>query len=284
MQKRFCFAPLAGLALVAAAAAAGSGPVRAEDASAWASDTHSQVRLIAGTNAEGQRTLRAGLDIKLAPGWKTYWRYPGDSGVPPRFDFSASGNVKDVQVLWPAPERMPDGGGQSIGYHDRVIMPLRVTPKNPAKPVLLHLKLNYAVCETLCVPADAAAKLALIPAASGQDMDLKQAEARVPKAAKLGADAPLTVRMVRRERGGERPRVIVDVAAPKDVPVDLFAEGPTPAWALPLPEPKESPAPGLKRFSFELDGLPDGATAEGAELTFTLVGGAEAVEVKTRLD
>ena len=101
---------------------------------------------------------------------------------------------------------------------------------------------------------------------------------------KEGTGRPDTVRAVRRERGGERPRVTVDVAAPKDVPVDLFVEGPTPAWALPLPEPKEPPAPGLKRFSFELDGLPADATPEGAELTFTLVGGAEAIEVKTRLD
>jgi len=284
MQERFRFTSLAGLGLVAAATAAGLGPVYGEDASAWVSDTHSQVRLIAGTNAAGQQTLRAGLDIKLAPGWKTYWRYPGDSGIPPRFDFSASGNVKDVQVLWPAPERMEDGAGQSIGYHDRVIMPLRVTPKNPAKPVLLHLKLNYAVCDKLCVPADAAAKLTLVPAASAQDADLNEAEARVPKPAKLGADARLAVRAVRREQGGERPRVTVDVAAPNDVLVDLFVEGPTSAWALPLPAPKESPAPGLKRFSFELDGLPADATPERAELTFTLVGGAEAVEVKTRLD
>lgn len=284
MQKRFRFAPLAGLGLAAAATAAGLGPVHGEDASAWASDTHSKVRLIAGTNTPGQQTLRAGLDMKLAPGWKTYWRYPGDSGIPPRFDFSASGNVKDVKVLWPAPERMEDGAGQSIGYHDRVIMPLRVTPKNPAKPVLLHLKLNYAVCDKLCVPADAAAKLTLVPAASAQDADLNEAEARVPKPGKLGADGRLAVRTVRREQGGERPRVTVDVAAPKDAPVDLFVEGPTSAWALPLPEPKESPTPGLKRFSFELDGLPAGAKPAGAELTFTLVGGAEAVEVKTRLD
>jgi DsbC/DsbD-like thiol-disulfide interchange protein len=240
--------------------------------------------LIAGTNAAGQQTLRAGLDIKLAPGWKTYWRYPGDSGVPPRFDFSASGNVKDVQVLWPAPERMADGAGQSIGYHDRVIMPLRVTPIDPAQPVLLSLKLDYAVCEKLCLPVQAAAKLALTPEASSQDAELKQAEARVPQPIKLGATGPVAIKAVHREDGGERPRIVVDVAVAKDAKADLFAEGPTVAWALPLPEPKGSPAPGLKRFSFELDGLPAGATAKGAELTLTLVTGAKAVETKTRLD
>jgi DsbC/DsbD-like thiol-disulfide interchange protein len=284
MQKRFISTARFCLGLVAVTIAAGPAPAHAEDASSWASDLHSQARLIAGTNAPRTPTLRAGLDIKLAPGWKTYWRYPGDSGVPPRFDFAASRNVKDVQVLWPAPERMADGAGQSIGYHDRVIMPLRVTPIDPAQPVLLDVKLDYAVCEKLCMPVQAAAKLALVPSASTQDADLTNAEARVPKPVKLGASDPLAIRAIRREDGGEHPRVIVDVAVPKDVQADLFAEGPTLAWALPLPEPKGSPAPGLKRFSFELDGLPAGATPNGAELTLTLVTGAEAIVTKTRLD
>jgi DsbC/DsbD-like thiol-disulfide interchange protein len=179
---------------------------------------------------------------------------------------------------------MADGGGQSIGYHDRVIMPLRVVPADAARPVQLHLKLSYAVCEKLCVPAEATARLTLLAGASSQDAALSAAEARVPKPAKLGGTGPVTIRTVRREAGGSKPRIVVDVAAPKGVPVDLFAEGPTPDWALPLPEPKGAPAPDLRQFSFELDGLPAGAQPHGAELTFTLVAGAEAFEVKTRLD
>jgi DsbC/DsbD-like thiol-disulfide interchange protein len=162
MQKQFMSASQLRLGLAAATIVAGFAPAHSEDASPWASDLHSQVRLIAGTNAPQHPTLRAGLDIKLAPGWKTYWRYPGDSGMPPRFNFAGSRNVKDVQILWPAPERMADGGGQSIGYHDRVIMPLRVTPIDPAQPVLLSLKLDYAVCEKLCLPVQAAASASSI--------------------------------------------------------------------------------------------------------------------------
>jgi len=263
---------------------AGAIPALSQDASSWAADSHSQVRLIAGSNAPGQATLRAGLDIKLEPGWKTYWRYPGDSGVPPRFDFGASTNVKAVRVLWPAPERMADGGGQSIGYHDRVIMPLRVTREDPTKPAQLHLKLSYAICEKLCVPAEATAQLNLAATPSANDAALSAAEARVPKPGKIGDKGPLAIEAVHREDIGDKPRIVVDVAAPRDVPVDLFVEGPTPAWALPLPEPKDSPAVGLRRFSFELDGLPSGAKATGAELTFTLTAGHRAVETKTRLD
>jgi DsbC/DsbD-like thiol-disulfide interchange protein len=284
MQQRFPSAALPRLALTAMAMTAGLLPAHGEDASPWFADTHSQVRLIAGSNTARQPALRAGLDLKLAPGWKTYWRYPGDSGVPPRFDFTASSNVKAVHVLWPAPRRMADGGGQSIGYQNRVILPLRVVPADPARPVQLHLKLSYAVCEKLCVPAEATTQLTLLAAASPQDAALTAAEARVPKPAKLGSAGAVAIRAVRRDDTGSRPRIVVDVAAPKDVPVDLFAEGPTPAWALPLPEPRGAPAPELKQFSFELDGLPAGAQPHGAELTFTLVAGAEAIEVKTRLD
>lgn len=284
MHYRFPLGTFLRLKVAIVAMAAGLVPVHAGDASGWATNTHSKVRLIAGTNSPGQPVLRAGLDIMLAPGWKTYWRYPGDSGVPPQFDFAASRNVKAVNVLWPAPSRMADGGGQSIGYHDRVVMPLRVVLKDPSQPALLHLKLSYAVCEKLCVPAEASAQMTLAPAVSANDAVLAAAEARVPRPASIGDAGAVAVRQVRREDGGGKPRVVVEVAAPKDVPVDLFVEGPTPEWALPLPAPNASSPPGSRQFSFELDGLPAGAQPKGAVITFTLVTAAEAIEVKTRLD
>ena len=61
-------------------------------------------------------------------GWKTYWRMPGDAGIPPQFDWSGSQNVKSVEVLWPAPQRFIDSGGETVGYKDRVVFPLRIVP------------------------------------------------------------------------------------------------------------------------------------------------------------
>ena len=132
--------------------------------SAWDKEPHAEARLIAGSmiKAPGASFLRAGVEIKLDPGWKTYWRQPGDSGVPPTFDFSSSQNVNSVKVLWPAPESFPDGaGGNSIGYVGHIVLPLRVSPKDAAKPSTVHLKLNYAICGNLCVPAEAILELAL---------------------------------------------------------------------------------------------------------------------------
>jgi DsbC/DsbD-like thiol-disulfide interchange protein len=251
----------------------------AQDASPWQGDARSAVRLIAGSALKSPAVLRAGIEIKLQSGWKTYWRYPGDSGVPPRFDFGASDNVKSVLVLWPAPARFLDGaGGTSIGYGANVILPLHVVPRDPSRPVTLRLKLDYAICEKLCVPVDAKAELVLFRGKTSQDAVLAAAEAQVPKRATLGERPSLAVRSVRREA----TRITVDIAARS--PVDLFAEGPNPDWALPLPQPVAGAPQGMQRFSFELEGLPPGAKPEGAVLKLTAVAGNEAIEVPAHLD
>src|SRR5215475_14153567 len=110
-------------------------PAQAADASAWDKDMHSAMRLIAaGAPRGGAATFRAGVEIRLDSGWKTYWRYPGDSGVPPRFTFTRSDNVKSVAIGWPAPHRFSDASGGSIGYKDHVIFPLTVEPQDATKP------------------------------------------------------------------------------------------------------------------------------------------------------
>jgi DsbC/DsbD-like thiol-disulfide interchange protein len=268
-------------ALIALAAGPFAAPARAADASIWEGDAHSAIRLVAGS--PGGTAPRAGIELRLGTGWKTYWRYPGDSGVPPRFDFSKSTNVKSVTVRWPAPHRFTDESGASIGYKGGVLLPLDIVPANPRQPVTLRVTVEYAICEKLCVPAAGSAALGL-GAASSFDAALAAAEAQVPKPAALGDGAPLAIRSVKREPGAPNPRVIVEVAAPQAAALDLFAEGPTEDWALPLPEPMAAGAPGQRRYSFELDGLPPGATAAGAKLRFTLVSGDKAIEVTAPLD
>ena len=253
-------------------------PAAAEDASRWDGDARSAIRLIAGPRSGG--IVRAGVELRLKPGWHTYWRYPGDAGVPPRFDFQGSQNIKSVDVRWPAPKRLPEAGMTAIGYDRDVILPLVIVPQDPGKPVGLRLKLDYAVCEKLCVPADGKAELVLD---GGPSEPLVTVDARVPKKVKLGEGASFSIRSVKRDGGGP-PRIIVDVAAPDGVTVDLFAEGPTPEWALPVPTETGGAASGLRRFSFALDGAPPGAQYQGAAVTLTAVAGSEAIEVTTRLD
>jgi DsbC/DsbD-like thiol-disulfide interchange protein len=282
----------------------------AQDASNWDGQTHSAARLIAGATSKnhGPAFLRAGIEIKLDPGWQTYWRDPGDSGAPPIFDFSGSENVKSVNVLWPAPERFPDGaGGNSIGYRNRVILPLHVVPTETAKRTALRLKLEYDACSNICVPIES--NLVLNLSGDGaEDAAIERAEIRVPRPVALGqqVDAmrervqaatgrnaagestdqhrePLAILGLHRLPGDAHDRVVVDVAAPVGAPVDLFVEGPTPDWSLPAPQ--QSAADGaVRHFEFDLEGLPPDAKAEGAALTLTAVSGDDAIEVTAHLD
>ncbi|MEM7543913.1 MAG: protein-disulfide reductase DsbD domain-containing protein [Pseudomonadota bacterium] len=95
----------------------------------------------------------AGLRMELEPGWKTYWRIPGDAGIPPHFDWSGSTNVAKVEVEWPAPMVFQTYGIQNVGYKDRLILPFRITPEDPAAPMRLQLSIFYGLCEDVCIPA-----------------------------------------------------------------------------------------------------------------------------------
>jgi DsbC/DsbD-like thiol-disulfide interchange protein len=252
----------------------------AQDSSPWQQDGHSAVRLLAGSRSGA--VLLGGIGFQLQPGWKTYWRTPGDSGVPPRFDFSKSENIEAVTVLWPAPAKFDDGaGGHSMGYHNQLVLPLRIVAKNADKPVTLRADINYAVCEKLCIPVEANAELAFTSVASTEDSALFAALDTVPKPANVGDPNPLTIRDVKRSG---KSTVLVDVVSPDNRDVDLFVEGPTPEWALPVPTPVEHGPPGVKRFSFELDGLPPGTNPEGAALKLTLVGRDRSYEFNINLN
>jgi DsbC/DsbD-like thiol-disulfide interchange protein len=257
-----------------------AAPAHAADASAWDGTQRSAVRLIAGGRTDSGASLRAGIEMRLAPGWKTYWRYPGDSGIPPRFDFSKSRNVKFVVVRWPAPQRLTDEGGTSIGYKHDLIFPLDVAPADRSKPVTLSLAIDYGVCEKMCVPVDATAELTIDGQPTEQDQRIATAEARVPKPVTVGQAGAPSIRAVKREGS----RIMVDVAYPAGESVDLFAEGPAADWALPVPSPAAGAPDGAQRFTFELDGLPPKTKPDGAALLLTAVAGDRAIEVPYRLD
>lgn len=95
----------------------------------------------------------AGLRLQLAPQWKTYWRSPGEAGIPPLFNWTGSVNVKSVKVYWPSPVVFHTNGMQTIGYHDGVVLPIEVVPRDPSKPVELRAGVDLGVCNQICMPA-----------------------------------------------------------------------------------------------------------------------------------
>src|SRR6202453_1485519 len=127
----------------------------------WALAAKSQARLIAGGGD------LAGFEIALSPGAITYWRDPGDAGLPPTLDFSGSDNVASVEPQFPAPKRIKEAdGGEAFGYDGSVVFPLAVKPRDPTKPATLKLNADFAVCEKVCLPAKAHFELTL-PSAPG---------------------------------------------------------------------------------------------------------------------
>ena len=133
-------------AAIAMALLAALGPARADPY-----DGAVETRILPGWRlADG--TLMAGLEITLAPGWKTYWRAPGDTGIPPLFDWTGSRNLSGVEIGWPAPQVFDQGGTRTIGYKDRVVLPLSVAPRRDGKPVKLSGTIDIGICRDVCVP------------------------------------------------------------------------------------------------------------------------------------
>ena len=116
----------------------------------------------------------AALQLTLAPGWKTYWRAPGDAGIPPVFDWAGSQNLSGVQLHWPRPSVFETSGMQTIGYHDALILPFEVAVADPAAPVQVALQVDLGVCLDVCVPASLTVT-AQLPPKGAHDPAIQQA-------------------------------------------------------------------------------------------------------------
>jgi DsbC/DsbD-like thiol-disulfide interchange protein len=137
--------------------------------SEWVDAQGASLRLVTSGAPDADGRLRGALEIQLKPGWKTYWRDPGSSGVPPSVDLSASLNVSAADVAFPAPKRFPDEFGGWAGYDQSVSLPIVFTTGDPAGPTVLEASVFLGVCETICVPVQAV--LNVVPANGADDAD-----------------------------------------------------------------------------------------------------------------
>lgn len=242
-------------------------------ASIAAQGFHSKVRLLSG-GRQGETWL-AGIEIDLDQGFKTYWRNPGESGLPPSFDWSRSENVEHVEVRWPAPKRHEDAAGVAYVYGPDVVLPLVVKPAAPDKPVKLALTIDYGICKDICIPAHADLSLSL--SQGGPDRAaIEQAMAKVPQAQPLGSPGDLAVVAVQAQ-GGDKPALSVAVRAPAGTKPVLFAEAPE-NWYV-----STSQADAGNRFTVTVEEKPKEATGS-VPLLLTLVAGDRAIETQVSLD
>ena len=143
--------PLLAVFLAALAALAALLPGHSARAGGVPGDVVQAEVLGGWTTAEGTRM--AALRLILAPGWKTYWRAPGDTGIPPRFDWTGSANLAGVTLHWPAPDVFTSYGMRTIGYSDELVLPMELRPAEPGAPIRVAAEMELGVCETICVPA-----------------------------------------------------------------------------------------------------------------------------------
>ncbi len=259
--------------------ATGGGHAAGQSGSAWVASTDSKARLVSGLpEIDGKPTLMAGVQLRMKPGWKTYWRNPGDSGVPPSFDFKGSENLKHAEPLYPAPRRLPEANGTAIGYEDEVVFPIRITPEREGEPVTLRLVFDYGLCKELCVPNEVALELLVSPAdGKGDALLLENALALVPKPANPGllpAVESVTARL-----DAPKPTIAIDATFPKGArSTDLFIDGGD-AY-VPIPKAETAPVDGRQRFLVSFASAAEAAAVKGKTLTLTLVSDLGATETQ----
>lgn len=122
----------------------------------WINQDSVSARLITATEATGSGSvIQAGIEIKLAPEWHTYWRAPGQAGLPPQLDISRSvtedANIASVTIRYPAPTRYTAYNLETIGYRDHVVFPLDMTLRH-AGAAHMDMGLDLLVCSSICVP------------------------------------------------------------------------------------------------------------------------------------
>ncbi len=253
----------------------------------WVTVKGGAVRLIAVAQKGEQATYKAGVEIRLQPGWHTYWKFPGEAGIPTEVDTSASENIANAKLSYPAPKRWFDGYSTSIVYHDDVILPLAVTPKAADQAVTLSAKVSFGVCKDICAPANADLSLRLTPDMPDDATSanaLTEANARVPH---LQTTDGLRIVSLELDKQKSPADLVIraDVGAAKKKQIDLFAVGPQGSYnAVPHFEDLQS---GVATWRLSTDGIvapetaKSGSTAKDAimvPIDLVLTAGNRAVE------
>lgn len=221
--------------VMAADAAYASTPVQSL-ASDWAITDYAGTRLVSSRSAIGPKDTEIvlGFQIDLKPGWKTYWRSPGEAGMPPRWHWRKAENVLDVAVAWPLPKRSSFFGIETVGYERQVVFPITVKLARPGAAVSLDLKVDYSVCENICVPLQGRYQLDIPAAATAKparDASLIKTYSRqVPSGAHLADDGPGGLKITRLHLAhvNGNPTILVDAAGDQPMArADVFVEGPS---------------------------------------------------------
>jgi DsbC/DsbD-like thiol-disulfide interchange protein len=186
----------------------------------WTKTPGGSVRLIVDNPVQSASEVRGAIQINLDPGWKTYWREPGDAGVPPELDLAESTNIKSYALSFPTPHRFDDGNTHWAGYKKPVALPVTLTLGDPAKPAHLKGHAFLGICETICIPVTAEFDISIdnTPSDPLTKTQITTAFEQLPGAASATFGARIAVRK------DDHVRVTVDLPSSDPEP-DIFVAG-----------------------------------------------------------
>ncbi|MDJ0391137.1 protein-disulfide reductase DsbD family protein [Roseomonas sp. E05] len=238
------------------------------------------VRLLEG-GADTSGTARFGLEIDLEPGWKTYWRSPGEGGFPPEIDFTGSTNLTDATVLWPAPHRQTFLGFETIGYGGKLVLPIDARLADPAAPARLDLKGALYVCSDICTRVDIAFDAVVRAGVAGEPSAAERIAAFRSKVPDDGAASGMAIAGAGFVQTPAGP-ALQAVATARDAfrAPDLLVETDPP---LAFGAPQARFADDRRRVELTLllaQPLPAGATLAGTSARLTLLDGERAMEAR----
>jgi len=225
-----------------------------------------RMSLIGGTmQADGSRL--AGIAIRLSPGWKTYWRSPGEAGVPPAIELAGARNLAAHHVLWPRPMLFESFGLSTVGYESEVVLPLRLVPQDPARPIHVAIDLRVGVCSDICVFETARLTADLDPGEVEHPARVAAALAQLPRS---GAEAGIAPRDCAIRGSGAKRRFSVTLIA--DRPLDtatVLLEGPAESW---FQNVETAPAAGGLSVRADLLTVGSGAWIGRDDIRITVLG------------
>ncbi|MEX0409034.1 protein-disulfide reductase DsbD domain-containing protein [Aquibium sp. LZ166] len=232
------------------------------------------LRLVTTGLAGPDGVVRGALEIALEPGWKTYWREPGSSGVPPQIDVSRSLNVLSAELHFPAPEWHEDSYGAWAGYGGSVSLPVTFAISTPDRYSLIEASLFLGICEAICIPVQASLSVepGSDPDGAGDRQFVEAAFARLP----APADAHFGI--VEASVSGEVATVTAALPGGSG-DAELFVAG-SEGYVFGIPR-KNGSAPG--EIVFTLPILEEPKSGGVAAIAYTLVSGGASVSGDFRL-
>lgn len=236
--------------------------------SAWRDFEGGSIRLVTTGAPDDAGIVQGALQIELKPGWKTYWVDPGDAGVPPTIDVSTSRNIASASMSFPAPRRFDDGFAKWAGYDEPVSFPVAFALAEAKQPAAIEAKVFLGICETICIPAQAA--LNVDPASDPDNAD----DAAVVQAALDALPGEATPDFGAAVVTASKDAVTVEAKfAGEPADADFFLAG---AEGYQFAPPERRDEGGRLLFSVPILQQPDTAPNKGA-LQYTLTSAAGAV-------